>query len=299
MVCGLRNYAAYEHGTIREIPFELTTRGRVCALSYRDAPIVFVTNTDNLAATERLGIEEKRIVCLPHAFDSDKLERFADDNPGLQPPSDGPVVFFSPTRQHWINENPSLAKGNDRAIRALKSVADRGLDCRLELVEWGQDVEASKRLVRELGLEERVQWLPTMKKRELWACYLTTHAVLDQFLLPAIGGVTFEAMALGRRVITALDIAANERFFGAAPPLFACRTSEEIATAMMQIKRDPEDSERRGAAARAWIRRYHSADRIVALQLAAYRQLLAPERSHQETLHARHEAPLERGVGAC
>lgn len=296
ILCGLRNYAVYEHGTIREIPFEDTVRGRVCALSYREAPIVFITNADNLYAADKLGIEEDRIVCLPHAFDSDKLERFADDNPNLEPPPDGPIVFFSPTRQHWVDNDPSWAKGNDRVIKALRIVVDRRMKCRLVLVEWGRDVEATKAHVRDLGLEDYVRWVPMMKKRELWARYLTSHAVLDQFLVPSIGGVTFEAMALGRRVITAIDIPVNGRFFGAPPPLFVCETPEEIADSMATVIRDPMDKAGRGVAARVWIDKHHSADRVVALQLTAYRRLLAPARPNRGTTDDRSSESGSRAV---
>jgi glycosyltransferase involved in cell wall biosynthesis len=272
LVCGLRNFAAYEHGTIRDLPFQDTVEGRMCALSYREAPAVFVTNSDNLQGAARLGIAADRLFCLPHAFDDTKLRRFAADHPATLAAS--PCVFFSPARQHWTDRDPGFAKGNDMLLRALPLVRRAARNFTVVLVEWGRDVAASKALLAELGCGDLVRWIPVLKKRDLWAQYLASHAIVDQFVIPALGGVAFEAMALGRRTITALDEGQATRFFGAPPPLFACRTVDEVAAAMLRVLADPKDAAGQGEAAQRWIERYHSARRIVAIQLEAYRRIL-------------------------
>jgi glycosyltransferase involved in cell wall biosynthesis len=280
-VIGRSDYVAYEHGTIRSIPFERTGEGRMCMASYRAAAWVMLTNLDNLAAAERMQLAPTRLVCLPHAFDSDKLERFARENPvptraaavGATPP-----LFFTPTRQHWIGEDPGWAKGNDRVFRAMRLLCEEGLDFRLRAVAWGNDLERSRELLHELGVADRVEWIAPLKKRELWSQYLAADCVIDQFVVPAIGGVGFEAMILGRPVITAIDQGLARRFFGEAPPLFACRSIEEIAAAMRRVIREPAAAEACGCACREWMRRYHSADRIVELQVEVYRRITEMQR---------------------
>jgi glycosyltransferase involved in cell wall biosynthesis len=273
LVCGSRNFAAYEHGTIRDIPFQDTAEGRICAISYREAPAVFVTNSDNLDAAGRLGIADDRLFCLPHAFDDAKLRRFAEENHSLRPDPAG-CVFFSPARHHWTDRDPGLAKGNDVLLRALPLVRRQSSDFRLVLIEWGRDVAATKRLLSELRCSDLVEWIPVLKKRDLWGRYLRSHAVIDQFVIPALGGIAFEAMALGTRVVTALDITQAARFFGEAPPLFSCCTPDDVARAMLQVIADPGDARLRGLAARRWIEQYHSARRIVDIQGRAYRRIL-------------------------
>jgi hypothetical protein len=94
-VAGRRDYLAYEHGTIRRIPFEETAEGRLCATTYHTAATVLVTNSDNLTAVEKLEFPASKVVCLPHAFDSDKLDRFAKSFTSAGKP-DGAPVFLSP-----------------------------------------------------------------------------------------------------------------------------------------------------------------------------------------------------------
>ena len=246
----------------------------MCMASYRAAEATFVTNIDNLDAAERMRLPGDRVVALPHAFDSEKFARFAQRN-GVRPPrTDGLAVFFTPTRQHWVDGDPGWAKGNDRVFAALRLLKDAGLHCRLRSVAWGQDLEASRARIALLGIDDMVQWVPTMQKHQLWKEYLHADAAIDQFLIASFSGVTFEAMMLGRRVITNNDDRQSQRFFGEAPPLFSCRTAENIAAAMRRVIEDPSDLAGDGAANRSWMERYHSADRIVALQTAVYCRLV-------------------------
>jgi len=263
------DYVAYEHGTIRAIPFQNTDEGKLCMATYRAADAVFVTNTDNLDSADRMGLDPARVSALPHAFDSDKLLRFQRAS-RVSPPK-GITVFFTPARQHWVDGDPGWAKGNDRIIHALRILKDQCLTCRLDAIEWGVDVPASRALAAELGVEHMVNWLPKLKKRDLWGTYLASHAILDQFVAPAFGGVTFEALMLGRRVITAVDDVEMARFFGDPPPLYNCRTAEEIAAAMAKVINDPEDLSGDGRRNQEWMQIRHSADTIVGIQVERYR----------------------------
>lgn len=268
-----KRYAAYEHGTLRSLPFEDNPTGRLTALCFGLADKVLVTNLDCLASADRLGIEDSRVVPLPHAFNDQKLRDFAQANPEFRPPSDR-LRFFTPSRQDWRDADPNFTKGNDRFLRAATVLAREGLDFEIVAVRWGRDLEHSETLASELGLTPRIHWVDPLQKQDLWRHYLESHAVIDQFVLPAFGGVTFEALALGRRVVNALDIPAAKRFFGTEPPILVASSIEEIARTLREIAADPDDAAGIGPRSAAWIELHHSAHRIMALQAAAYRKLL-------------------------
>jgi glycosyltransferase involved in cell wall biosynthesis len=275
MINGVKNYCCYEHGTLREIPFENNLIGLICRFSFQRAPAVFVTNSDVLPSVERLGLRKDRVSYLPHAFDDRKLRAFREANPELNPAGGGPVLFFSPSRHHWKRGNSSWQKGNDVIIRAAAAIARETRNFRLVFVEWGQEVSDSRDLIEELGLPDLVEWIPTMSKRELWRRYCVSHAVVDQFVVPAIGGVGFETMALGRRLISAIDREQTALFFGETPPCLVAASIEECAVRMREVLADPLDRQCRGVAASQWMSTYHSAERIVALQCKSYSNLLA------------------------
>ena len=82
-------------------------------------------------------------------------------------------------------------------------------------------------------------------------------------------------MALGRRVITNLDETQSAEFFGAAPPCLVADSVESCAARILEVLADPLDDNGCGDAARLWFEKCHSAQRVVALQLAAYRTICA------------------------
>jgi len=274
MALGRNNYFDYEHGTLRAIPFEDTQIGRLTATSYRLATGVMLTNLDNYVSCEKLGIPDARIVPLPHAMDDEKIHRFVAARPHIRPSSSEPPLFFSSARQHWLDTDPNYAKGNDIFFRAAARVREAGHPLRLMLVRWGRDLEASDDLLADLKLTESVTWVPTMTGEELWERYLAAHAVVDQFIIPAFGRVTFDSLTIGRRVISNLDIPLARRFFGEAPPMMVASTVDEAEQAALKVVRDPQDVAGIGIASAQWARRYHSSQRIIDLQMSAYKPTL-------------------------
>lgn len=166
-----------------------------------------------------------------------------------------------------------MQKGNDLLLKAAAQVARTNPNFRIILIDWGVDAQRSRDLIRELRIEDMVSWSSPLNKAELRRLYWASNVVVDQFKIPAIGGVSFEAMALGRRVITNIDEDQLAEFFGAAPPCLAADSIESCAVRICEILADPLDEDGRGDAARLWFERYHSAQRVVALQLAAYRTI--------------------------
>lgn len=273
LLCGIP-YAAFEHGTIRDIPFCADAQARICALTYRKAAATFITNSDTLGCADRLGIAADRRVYLPHPFDPSRLRDHAGKRPAPVNVPDGGVTFFAPSRHHWRDGAPSWLKGNDLVIRAAAALRRDGLQFRVVFVEWGQEVALSRALIDSLGCGDRIEWVTPMRKRELWDRYLDASCVIDQFVMPAIGGVAFEAMSLARRVITRIDAPTLEEFFGEAPPVMNAAAVLDVERAMRAVIHDPNDSARLGAAGSRWIDEFHSPERIVNLQVSAYRRLL-------------------------
>ena len=266
---GVEGYWALEHGTIRTLPFEPGVNARLLAAGFLDAGRVFLTNTDYATAKPRLEFSaEQRIYC-PHPFDEAPAKAFRHAYPFRRDPTR--AVFFCPARQEWASGHADMVKGNDLYFRAGRLLLDRGRrDFKFHCIDWGVDRDASRALVAELGLGEHVLWSPMLPKRALWAAMLDAHAVIDQFVLSAMGGVTFETLALGRRLISRDDGINNAVFFAEPPPVLAAASAEEIAARMLAVMDDPDDRGSLGERGAAWVQDHHSAERICDLQMAAF-----------------------------
>ena len=268
-------YACYEHGTLRDIPYQPDTLGRICAHAYKNAPAVFITNTDCVASADNLGIQRARQFPIPHGFDSVRADRFRAENGGKFKPHNQPVTFIAPARHHWKNgAYVSWLKGNDVPIRAARLLADQGLDFKIIFVRWGQEIHESEALIAELGVDAHFEWIEPVAKARLWQYYLSCNGILDQFVIPAIGGVSFETLALGRPLFTRIDEPVFDEFFGRKPPLVNVHTPEGLADAMAKVIRDPTCYDQLAIDALEWGARYHSSARILQILLNGYSRFI-------------------------
>lgn len=278
LLSGARDYMAYEHGTIRSLPFHDDSQGRLVRAAYEQADAVFITNTDYISARPRLEFLLEKRVYVPHVFDERPLFAFARDHrPAQRAP--GPARFFMPSRQDWVLNDPARSKANHLVIDAAALlVAEKRTNFHVTFVAWGDDIAASKDRIAEKGLDDHFSWINLVMRHDLWMHYVLSDAVLDQFLISGISGVTYEALALGCRIITKDDGICNREFFGEPPPFLAAGDAREIAARMRAVILDPDDRAGTGPSGERWIAKYHSSDRFVALEEAQFDRLIAARR---------------------
>jgi glycosyltransferase involved in cell wall biosynthesis len=264
-----RKFLAYEHGTIRSIPFDDNVIGRLTGAGYQYAGGVFITNIDYITAEQKLTLDRAKIHYIPHAFDETPLVTFLNDNAHLKPPADC-VKFFWPTRQDWTSRDIRMAKQNDIAIQALALVAKRtDKPFKMVAVDWGVDAEASKDLTRELGIADQFEWIGPVSKQELWQRYMTSHAVVDHFIGESVNGTQCEAMMLSRPVICSDCNTCGTEAYGAPPPYLAGTTVEEVAEQFLKVINDPTDQAGSGKAGFEWMMQHHSKAVITGLLVKA------------------------------
>lgn len=264
-------YVAYEHGTLRDIPFGDDALGMLVRKSYEAADFVFITNTDYFTQERQLAIAQDRICGIPHAFDERPVREHVAS---LSLRREKRTTFFGPARQDWVNPQSTLTKYNNFVVYAVANLVRLGYSNFVVIfVSWGDDVIATKSLIDQLGVGDYFEWTEPLAKRRLWETYAKSHAVIDQFLHPSLSGVSFEALSLGCRVITR-DNGSNAKAFGDAPPLLSADDVPSTTIQMRRVLDDPDDLAGIGLASAEWIDRYHSAHRIVAIQEECYTQIL-------------------------
>lgn len=251
---GFDRVCAIELGTLRGLPFEDSDVGALTRWLYLSSPQVMVTNVDCLEAADRMGIDPHRRRPALHAYDVAEAVRFAS---GARPQSPPVPFFLAPARHHWKSGNLSWLKGNDRIIRAAGLLARRGYKFEVEFVDWGEEVGLSRQLIEDEGLSQRVRWIAPMPRLSLWPRSLQATAIVDQFQAAAFGGVGLDTMALGKRLISRYDATAGRAYFQSEPPMMACTTVDEIASAMARCLDDPDDSAGLGVAAQRWVSTEH------------------------------------------
>ncbi|GIW53760.1 MAG: hypothetical protein KatS3mg082_0164 [Nitrospiraceae bacterium] len=263
-----RPYVAFEHGTMREIPFEDSGRGRLLTLAYRMAGKVLITNPDVISAARRLRLKNYQFI--PHPVDETKYrpkptllrDQLADRYQTN-------LILFAPSRHNWA------LKGNDRLIRAFAQLRrETPSNPILILCEWGQELDRSRTLIKELGLEKAVVWTPPLNKMKLIEYYNAADMVLDQFTIGTFGTVTPEAMSCGKPVVLHFDRTVHEWCYAEMPPVLSAKEEREIFVWLVELSGSPQARVRIGQASREWIEKYHGWELVADRQIEIYRELL-------------------------
>jgi glycosyltransferase involved in cell wall biosynthesis len=254
---------------MREYPFQDFWRGRLLALGYRLSDQVIITNPDVVGQARLLGLEERSYSFVPHPLDE---TRYCPGPSELRAEveRDGfDFLLLCPSRHDWH------VKGLDRLLRAFADfVHSQRPKALLLLFDWGQEVDRSRRLVQELGVEGNVRWSPPMPKVRLIDAYRAADVVCDQFLIGTFGAVAPEAMACGTPVVMAFDPDLHAWCFPELPPVVDARTPEEISSALRRLAEDDGERVRLGQLGREWVERHHGWRLVVDRHLEIYEQAL-------------------------
>jgi len=253
-------FIIFDAGWVRYLP--QNKRGYADARKgYRQAAAILYTNVD----TESMFTEQgyQRITYTPFAIDTDKY------TPANRDTSTVPT-FFHPSRHDWIE------KGNDRLIRAFAKYVKRNPQARLITVEWYQskeDLDASKRLISELDIQDNVEWVPVMPKNKLVEQYRNCTAVFDQFAFGAFGTTAPEALSCGKPVVGYMEPRYWRKYHSEPPPVLNASTIDEIYDAMVRLE-DEHLREDHGKTGREWVLKNCDYTLVASQQLATYREAL-------------------------
>ena len=173
------------------------------------------------------------------------------------------LVVFSHVSQIW-KKLPvphfmgGVGKRNDWLVRGFAqyretSGNDKALLC---LFEYGPDVDETRALVRQLGIQHQVAWFPMMSRRDIMS--LLEHADIggSEFAGMYWGGCGWEFLASGVPMLHQLNDAERYRAteYG-LPPFFNVHSPDDIAQVLLD--HDRAALRRTGQGGRDWFDTHH------------------------------------------
>ena len=274
-------FICYEHGTLREFPFEDSARGRLYALALKKAEKVIITNSDCKGAADRLGLDNCTFI--PHIIDERFFARRAAPlRERLMRESGAELILVSPTRHDWKDSWPghlSMHKRNDRLIRALGKLFRERPELKMLVVffDWGQEAGYSKDLIRECGFVDKVLWEPLQSKPAISEFVNAADIVCDHFNehCPTFGGIVPEGMACGKPVLVSFDADVHRWCYAEMPPLVSVHETDAILAALKELIDHADARRNLGEAAQDWFRRFHSADIVIGRLIGVYAEISA------------------------
>ena len=267
---GPKPYIAYEHGTIRSLPFEETAAGQLCAETYQKADGVVITNCDNIEAARRLGCARYKFI--PHPINEVDVQEHnvALLRKSLRDELKAEFIVFHPSRQHWDkNRDPNWEKGNDIFFSGLaRLIAKESLNVAVVAVAWGAKLHATKQLLSDLGIASRVKWVNPLPNRLMTEYIKATDALADQFYLGAFGSTFPKALRCGRVGLLHIDENVHIQCFHELPPAINCRTSEDVCNGLNRLFRNKDWRLHMQENGQSWYNSHHSA-KLIGQRLAS------------------------------
>lgn len=265
MLVGTTPYIAFEHGTIRNIPFDQTTQGRLCALTYRMADAAFITNCDNNIAAEKLGIPNYKWV--PHPINEDEHPTTEPDrvHREVREKLDSDFIVFHPSRHHWdARRDTNWDKGNDILITGFaKFVREVNPRAGAVFVEWGQTLAQSKDMIAKHGIERNILWVQPQPTPRMNAFIQAADVLADQFCIGTFGGIMPKGLLFGTPNMIYLEEQMHRWCLPEMPPVLNTRTPDEVFVGLKRLYQDRDFARRLADDGRAWYAKYHSS-RVVA-----------------------------------
>jgi len=255
-----KKYVAYEHGTIRTLPFEDSLQGRLCELIYQQAQEVIISNFDNNLAAKKLGLQ--RYTCIPHYINEMDVsfERGAEIRAHYKSTQNADFIVYNPSRQHWSEkQDAGWEKGNDIFIRGfalfVKKVNTNALAI---MTHWGDSLEASKQLIADLGIERNIDWIEPVPHKQMIEYIHASHVVSDQFLLGTFGGIPAKAFMHGRPVLSSFDASIHEWCFSSMPPFLPAQSVTDIVDSLKNCYQNNDFYGKTAQESIKWYKEQHS-----------------------------------------
>ena len=172
------------------------------------------------------------------------------------------LVVFSHARQNGKNLPLHLSvheKGNDILITGFAKFIQENSSVKacLVLFDYGMDVDAAKRLVKELGIESKVIWMPKMYRKEIMYGLKNSDVGCGQFINSWLTcGVVNETLALGKPLLHYRNDALYEKNMEWLYPVLNSHTADEVYDALKDFASNREKHEAIAAKGIEWIEEF-------------------------------------------
>ncbi len=165
------------------------------------------------------------------------------------------LMVMSASRLNWTRRNDPNQKGTDNLIKGYKIFCDQNktINSTLVLVEYGSDIEETKKLIHNLGLDQKVYVLPKMFRKDIMVGMMHSDILCGQFsqFSWVLNGVITEALVSGKPLLTYRkddDYPEYSDLF----PVYNARLPEEIALRLNEYLLKPSMGVEMGQAGRQW-----------------------------------------------
>ena len=215
-------------------------------------PKGMLPNADRLL--DELGVDEdRRVFSLPAEIWRNEYAPY---------PRNRILRLFNVARLQWRKPPGDFIceldyKGTDVLIQGLGLfVRENKIPIEIRLVKKGVDLDITRQLIKEEGIESSVTWRDEMNQNKLYDEYKNADIVSEHFGKGSIGMGAVDAMAVGRPVIANGSPDVFTRALGETPPICHATTAEEVRSQLVRLAADRDLREAIGKQSRSYVEKY-------------------------------------------
>lgn len=228
------SYISLEHGTLRDFVWTDYAWAKESREGYRNSNLILITNSDCYDKAIELRGDKTKVIKTSHPksdYDFVGLRDLRKKNI-----NEGKLrnVILVPSR-HAYPKNIDIGKGNLDILNCVVQCKSKNLDLKFLFVEWGDEVQKTKNLIKDLGIESYIEWIPLHSRAALKRLKVEILAVIDQVKIPAYGGITEDCLGLGVPVITAHSGELDNIYYGSEAPVLGANTAAELVKQISRL----------------------------------------------------------------
>ena len=181
------------------------------------------------------------------------------------------LVWTKKPDQGWIHW-----KANDRLLKAFRDFIGKKPDVKATLVlfEYGWDIEETKKLALELGINHYITWMPRMERKDIMAlislCDIGVGELEHSWLHY---GAIYEFMALGIPIIHHRNDSLYVNSYPELYPMYSASAPSEIASILCNWVNNKDQFKETGKKAQDWLKKY-----VIEIPVNEYIKLIETKR---------------------
>ncbi len=174
--------------------------------------------------------------------------------------SNNDFLIVQHCRQSWTCSAEDMHyKGNEKLIRGFNMFNMSKPDIRKKLIlfEYGEDVNASRELIHQLGIGELVIWMPMMLRKDLLSIIKYCDVGVGELGRSWFSyGAVYEIIAMGINFIGKRDDDFFKEHYEKLYPMYSVNNEQEVCMALADIYNNPKKAKDMAKNAYEWFMTY-------------------------------------------
>ena len=170
------------------------------------------------------------------------------------------LLIFHHSRHFWKKGNNGFAyKANNYLIEGFARFIRQypSIKACLIMLEYGPDVQETKKLVKKLNITSYVKWFPLMARKDLMVGINHSDIVAGEFGHSwLVYGVVYEAMAMGKPILHHRQDKYYQDIYPELYPMIHAKNIEDIFYAFQKYANEKEYFQKIGLAGKDWLQKY-------------------------------------------